>query len=283
MYVALSNIVCPRSTTTSTLPPPACVSHLHRRDAKGADGREGGSAKWPAGFGVVVVTGRAERYVDVQTVQDYVDACFQASLAGIDLAKCRKPGVPARGREKEKFADGRERKRKGETERDRAEPNRGQGGKKTVVVGARRRGAKVGIAEIASCWTGRWTIVASSNDGRRAKYIRRGGRREGKGKEEKERERENAKVSALRRNMERSAARRAACKRGPAGPREGSRGRPKRVPRTQPWQPSRPQGGRPPIGPSLAFPPTYPRPRPRDSPRRAAATSSADYHPRGVP
>jgi len=34
--------------------------------------------------------------VDVQTVQDHVDACFQASLAGIDLAKCRKPGVPAR-------------------------------------------------------------------------------------------------------------------------------------------------------------------------------------------
>lgn len=45
---------------------------------------------------MVVVTGRAERYVDVQTVQDHVDACFQASLAGIDLAKCRKPGVPAR-------------------------------------------------------------------------------------------------------------------------------------------------------------------------------------------
>lgn len=44
----------------------------------------------------MVVTGRAERYVDVQTVQDHVDACFQASLAGIDLAKCRKPGVPAR-------------------------------------------------------------------------------------------------------------------------------------------------------------------------------------------
>lgn len=37
---------------------------------------------------------RRERYVDVQTVQDHVDACFQASLAGIDLAKCRKPGVP---------------------------------------------------------------------------------------------------------------------------------------------------------------------------------------------
>lgn len=45
---------------------------------------------------MVVVTGRAERYVDVQTVQDHVDACFQASLVGIDLAKCRKPGVPAR-------------------------------------------------------------------------------------------------------------------------------------------------------------------------------------------
>lgn len=39
--------------------------------------------------------GRAQRYVDVQTVQDHVDACFQASLAGIDLAKCRKPGVRA--------------------------------------------------------------------------------------------------------------------------------------------------------------------------------------------
>lgn len=34
--------------------------------------------------------------MDVQTVQDHVDACFQASLAGIDLAKCRKPGVPVR-------------------------------------------------------------------------------------------------------------------------------------------------------------------------------------------
>lgn len=33
-----------------------------------------------------------KRYVDVQTVQDHVDACFQASLAGIDLAKCRKLG-----------------------------------------------------------------------------------------------------------------------------------------------------------------------------------------------
>lgn len=65
----------------------------------------------------MVVTGRAERYVDVQTVQDHVDACFQASLAGIDLAKCRKPGVPAwvgkgevrRGRERERE------KRKSET------------------------------------------------------------------------------------------------------------------------------------------------------------------------
>lgn len=71
---------------------------------------------------MVVVTGRAERYVDVQTVQDHVDACFQASLAGIDLAKCRKPGVPAwegkgevqRGRERE-----REEGRLSETERNR--------------------------------------------------------------------------------------------------------------------------------------------------------------------
>lgn len=62
---------------------------------------------------MVVVTGRAERYVDVQTVQDHVDACFQASLAGIDLAKCRKPGVPAwegKGDEERE----REKERKGE-------------------------------------------------------------------------------------------------------------------------------------------------------------------------
>lgn len=73
------------------------------------------------GVQCVVVTGRAERYVDVQTVQDHVDACFQASLAGIDLAKCRKPGVPAwegKGevrRERERKRDreeGREKERK---------------------------------------------------------------------------------------------------------------------------------------------------------------------------
>lgn len=61
---------------------------------------------------MVVVTGRAERYVDVQTVQDHVDACFQASLAGIDLAKCRKPGVPAwEGKGEVQRGRGRERKR----------------------------------------------------------------------------------------------------------------------------------------------------------------------------
>lgn len=38
----------------------------------------------------------AQHYVDVQTVQDHVDACFQASLAGIDLAKCRKLAAQAR-------------------------------------------------------------------------------------------------------------------------------------------------------------------------------------------
>lgn len=42
--------------------------------------------------------GRAQRYVDIQTVQDHVDACFQASLAGIDLAKCRKLEVRERER-----------------------------------------------------------------------------------------------------------------------------------------------------------------------------------------
>lgn len=175
MYVALSNIVCPRSTTTTTatLPPPS--SHLHRRDAKG----RAGSAKWPAGFGVVVVTGRAERYVDVQTVQDHVDACFQASLAGIDLAKCRKPGVPARGREKEKFADGRERKRKGETERDRAEPSRGGKEGKRQSSGLPKRGAKVGIAEIAEP-AGRRTIVSPFRtmvEGR-STYVAEGAQRE---------------------------------------------------------------------------------------------------------
>lgn len=58
----------------------------------------------------MVVTERAERYVDVQTVQDHVDACFQASLAGIDLAKCRKPGVPA-WEGKGEVRQGRERQR----------------------------------------------------------------------------------------------------------------------------------------------------------------------------
>lgn len=70
---------------------------------------------------MVVVTGRAERYVDVQTVQDHVDACFQASLAGIDLAKCRKPGVPAwegKGDEEERERE-REKGRLSETGRNR--------------------------------------------------------------------------------------------------------------------------------------------------------------------
>lgn len=72
---------------------------------------------------MVVVTGRAERYVDVQTVQDHVDACFQASLAGIDLAKCRKPGVPAR--------EGKGEVRRGEEgeERRERERNRENGGR----------------------------------------------------------------------------------------------------------------------------------------------------------
>lgn len=102
---------------------------------------------------MVVVTGRAERYVDVQTVQDHVDACFQASLAGIDLAKCRKPGVPAwegkgevqRGRGRERKRDrergGRERK----TKRDRAKPKEGRE-KKIVELAGR---TKEEIAEIA--------------------------------------------------------------------------------------------------------------------------------------
>ena len=38
-----------------------------------------------------------QRYVDAQTARDHVDACFQASLAGIDLAKCRKPARPGAG------------------------------------------------------------------------------------------------------------------------------------------------------------------------------------------
>lgn len=76
---------------------------------------------------MVVVTGRAERYVDVQTVQDHVDACFQASLAGIDLAKCRKPGVPAWEGKGEVSARKRARKRGRDTElRDRAELERGK-------------------------------------------------------------------------------------------------------------------------------------------------------------
>lgn len=74
---------------------------------------------------MVEVTGRAERYVDVQTVQDHVDACFQASLAGIDLAKCRKPGVPAREgkgevrRGKRALGGGEERDQEREKERER--------------------------------------------------------------------------------------------------------------------------------------------------------------------
>lgn len=86
---------------------------------------------------MVVVTGRAERYVDVQTVQDHVDACFQASLAGIDLAKCRKPGVPA-WEGKGEVRRGRERKRGRKTERDRAKPKEG-GEKKTVEPAGEER------------------------------------------------------------------------------------------------------------------------------------------------
>jgi len=92
----------------------------------------------------VVVTGRAERYVDVQTVQDHVDACFQASLAGIDLAKCRKPGVPAwegkgevrRGKERERERK-REDKRERKTEQDRAKED---GEKKIEITGEDERG-----------------------------------------------------------------------------------------------------------------------------------------------
>lgn len=84
----------------------------------------------------MVVTERAERYVDVQTVQDHVDACFQASLAGIDLAKCRKPGVPA-WEGKGEVRQGRERERK--IERDGAKPK--EGGEKKIVelAGGRKR------------------------------------------------------------------------------------------------------------------------------------------------
>lgn len=105
--------------TAFTLLSPA--SHLDRRDEE-----TGGSAKWPTGFGVVVVTGRAERYVDVQTVQDHVDACFQASLAGIDLAKCRKPGVPAREGKGEvrRGKEGEERGREKEREIERMKEDR---------------------------------------------------------------------------------------------------------------------------------------------------------------
>ena len=39
-------------------------------------------------------------------MQDHVDACFQASLAGIDLAKCRKPGEPVRVSERSVPTDG---------------------------------------------------------------------------------------------------------------------------------------------------------------------------------
>lgn len=78
---------------------------------------------WRSGRGLV----RRERYVDVQTVQDHVDACFQASLAGIDLAKCRKPGVPLA---RESWRN-RERWKKGERvvkDRGRVETNGGGGG-----------------------------------------------------------------------------------------------------------------------------------------------------------
>lgn len=60
--------------------------------------------------------------MDVQTVQDHVDACFQASLAGIDLAKCRKPGVPG---EREGEKEGKTRgDRQGEKEQAEEEETR---------------------------------------------------------------------------------------------------------------------------------------------------------------
>lgn len=62
--------------------------------------------------------------MDVQTVQDHVDACFQASLAGIDLAKCRKPGVPVREAKAESLERVREADKEGGAEERREREER---------------------------------------------------------------------------------------------------------------------------------------------------------------